>query len=76
MIIHSLSYPLQAGVKDFSPRFSIECQLLMARVESVGRIAASLGVSSETVVKVLKEALPDFRRLKLEVNPWKLLKLA
>ncbi len=63
-INHSLSYSLQARTHDLSPQFSIECQRLRARGESVIFIAEALNVSTNLVIRVLKEASPDFHRLK------------
>ncbi len=67
---HSLPYPLQARANDLSPRFSLDCRRLRARGEIVPDIVAALGVSSGPVIRVLKEATPDYCRLKPGMKSW------
>ncbi len=70
-IQRGFSFTLQARIRNLSPRFSIECQRLRARGESIANIAAALGASRKPVVRVLKEASPDSRSLKPIDSPLK-----
>ncbi len=55
-INHSQPYPVQAMIKDLSPRFHRDCKRLRSRGLGCGSIAKALGVSESTVMRKLKEA--------------------
>ncbi len=62
-ILYDLPYSLQAGAKDLSPRFSVDCQHMRSKGMTVKKIAADLGVSTLAVSRALHKSPGGFRNL-------------